>query len=1492
MIAHSHRIHARLTLIAAVLAAAGTAAAATAVEEAYWWQDEIRTAAFSLSRQRTGQVARWPRMTVPAGSATLPLPPATGPIVADGKLDEPAWKTATSFPVGPIFGPWRDGPFVLTVRACRDAKSLHLAVESPAPLTSLGSLAPKRELLTAMGRAYRLDEPGPLPGGAAGPQGRIIELSLPLGKAPKALSLSFPVEVVRAPGGNPPEALAALGLTKSVASSKKIQGGASAWLTPIAISLVPSPTRLQLSREVADNGAIRLSHELVDGKGVKQAATSVVSGGPDGVYPYAWQAKAGSQTFLAEGFFYVEPLPDGACASQETRQRHRRAYCAAREARAQAHRSLLDAPLLFVRREPYYAAHIYDDYYTWHPGGGIYVLENPSDPPSEHKVRALIDPTTEPTLGGGVYRDPDISWDGRRVLFAHKADKEAWTSIHEIGADGRNLRRLTGPKGYHDITPCYLPDGRIAFTSTRPKGRVPCFNSGVDTLHTMAPDGGEIRSISSNNVTEFDPSVLPDGRIIYGRWEYVDKTALYMQSLWTVFPDGTHETALFANNLAKPTALLDARAVPGSAAVVASLTPHNGQAVGAVGLIEHELGKNDLAAVTNFTPEYPVEMDQGLRTGPSNPWPLSADDVLINNNARGGHSILELISRDGGRELIYCDPNASCYSPMLAKPRPRPPVIGATDPGSDATGRFLVVDAYRGLTGVERGEIERLRIVEETARVSEVPPGGRWWNQAFLISWQGAYTVKNVLGVVPVHADGSAYFEAPAGRALYVEALDADGREIQRMRTYVQAVPGAMRSCVGCHESKHTAPPRRDRMPLALSGPPARPAPESWGSGYVDYATMVQPILDRHCVRCHGGPEGISGGIDLSGGWTRAFNLSYETLLKNNLVGFMRCHNSDVTSTVVLKPRTIGSGAAPLAELLLSGHKDRIKELTRRERELIFAWMDTNSNYYGTWDYTPFALCEAYASAATALAGQMKAAGCTKCHAAGHVGNDWINLTRPAMSRILRAPQAKAKGSPGLAWCRPRKAQQGLAVVKNDLPPDVFHPPSWPKRDPDGQPVISFASTEDPHYRKMLATIEDARRRALTRPRVDMPGARIVSGQCRLQAPMPLPESIGPLSATLIDGECVRLQWPQTAETIGLEFELHRAATADFAPNERTRIARVTGFRFLDVAAPSGVQHYALVPCSGDERGEPVRAAVTMPPASTPAAPTGLTATAGPLQVALQWLPVAQMPGRYHVYRARAGSTEYRQITGEPIAEATYCDTDVAVGVEHVYTVRAVSRRGILSEATTPASAAAKAVRREPIFSLNLSRDVAAAVSSGGPVKGKLHGGAKVAGGVLDLRQGGHVTFAHRGEFDAGPQFSLSLWVYLDKPTQMPVAVSCGRWQGSGWFLQQFGGGWRWYVGGAGCDGGKSTPGRWTHLAATFDGRVARLYQDGKQVGSQTCRPANATWPGPLFVGQYGPSPGPQYQVAGRIADVKLYRRALSAGEAAEQSEAGAPGGR
>ena len=244
--------------------------------------------------------------------------------------------------------------------------------------------------------------------------------------------------------------------------------------------------------------------------------------------------------------------------------------------------------------------------------------------------------------------------------------------------------------GQHDIAPAYLPDGRIVFLSTRPSGLVPCANEGVSILHVMNADGSDLHAISVNNVNEFDPSVLPDGRILFGRWEYVDKNALTIQSLWTVNPDGTQETAFYANNMVFPEAILDARPVPDSHLVVGTFAKHNSTPRGSIALVDPRMGKNDPRASTNLEhPEDPT-FDRG---DSCEPWPVTAQLFLFSGRPAGSaRNVLELIDPAGHRAVLLSDPDICLHSPMLIKPRPRPPVITDSIDRQARTGRFFLQD--------------------------------------------------------------------------------------------------------------------------------------------------------------------------------------------------------------------------------------------------------------------------------------------------------------------------------------------------------------------------------------------------------------------------------------------------------------------------------------------------------------------------------------------------------------------------------------------------------------------------------------------------------------------------------------------------------------------------------------------------------------------------------------------------------------------------------
>ena len=909
---------------------------------------------------------------------------------------------------------------------------------------------------------------------------------------------------------------------------------------------------------------------------------------------------------------------------------------------AETLRKNLDCPILFTKRGNYRGIHIYDTCYQWHPGGGIYVLENPSDPSEKHKIRAVIDEKSTNTLGKGMYFDPDLSYDAKKVLFCFKGEPKGSSSIYEIGIDGKGLRRITNPRadylpckedgkiksvyfGRHgslgaaqDLTPAYLPNGKIVFTTMRHNGLVPCNNTGVAILHVMDADGSNTYPISVNSETEFDPSLMLDGRILYGRWEYVDKTALTIQSLWTVYPDGTMETALYANNMVFPEAVLDSRQVFSDPSyIVSTFSKHNSTPRGTIALIDTRMGKNDPKAVFNFSDPKNPTRDTGEAC---EPYPITKDLILFSDR-NGGKNAIFLIQRNKDnaltRELLISDPKIDCHSPLLLKARPLPRMRPSqVDRGKDY-GFFLVQNVYEGMPKVPRGSVKQLRVIEEVSRVSKTPGGGPF-NQTFTISAALCWTAKNYLGVVPVESDGSAYFQVPAGKIVFLQALDAEGRCVRSMRTFIQAVPGTTRGCVGCHEDKKATFPPPKKPALAQRKAPEKPKDESWGSGPLDYPTMVQPVLNEHCVKCHGGEKGFAAGLDLTGGWTEYFNNSYHNLVSRRelqykatlIAGVCSMNGTAHYSSQIFPAYAIGSPAAPLGKVVVDGalgHKDRFK-MTRAQRDLILAWIDGNGPYHGTWNYTPRAFyLRDWSNARNQLVAEMKAAGCVKCHnTRGRFEPDWLNLEKPELSRILRAPLPKGRDGYGEALCRDAKVdafrrlrifstgryEHAVKPLKS-FPKQVWR--KWEKGVSSGKPVISFENTKNKHYQKMLDIITKARKAALANPRLDMPRGEVfaIAGRHRNIYPVRIPKELPKITAEQIPGGEVAVRWGLTVRTWGLFADIYRGDKPDFKISDKTKIARTELGAFFDRSElPAGDYYYAVVFDNGEKRSQPVRVGV------------------------------------------------------------------------------------------------------------------------------------------------------------------------------------------------------------------------------------------------------------------------------------------------------------
>ncbi len=641
--------------------------------------------------------------------------------------------------------------------------------------------------------------------------------------------------------------------------------------------------------------------------------------------------------------------------------------------------------LLLVKRAPGSYTHMSDQYFGWfsRPGGGLYIMKNfRTDNPSLH---CLTDQLPE----GSIIR-PDISYDGKRVLFAHckhypgladeanKLDKsnvpeDAFYHLYEMNLDGTGLRQLTHGK-YDDFDGRYLPDGRIVFLSTRRGQYVQCTTGtalasldgqnpdsyvrcgggperpvAVYTLHVMDTDGKELKQISPFEMFEWTPSIDEAGRIIYARWDYVDRYNMPYMSLWSTMPDGTAAQAIFGNYMRNPHCFFEARSIPGSQKLIFTASGHHAMTGGCLVLLDPNKGADAKGAMTRLTPEVCFPEAEGWpQTYYVNPYPLSENHYLT---AWSGSRLppgtprpiwsmpgpindlgVYLFDAFGNLELIYRDPEISSMYPLPIRGRQKPPVINSlVDWQGRQESRMMVLNVYEGLESVEPGTIDRLRLVGVPVKTH---PTMNYPVMGVTADDPG----KFVMGTVPVEEDGSAYFRAPSGVAFFMQALDQQGMAVQTMRSATYLQPGQSYTCIGCHEHRNTAPP--NIQPLATLRPPSKITPGVEGSWPLDYQVMVQPVLETNCVSCHQ-PDGEDPTLDLTA------EKSYDTLVSYGSPS-LRDH---VGASYAAGRSIAGAGPAQtsaLLKLLEEGHYD--VRLTEADRQRLITWMDTYAQRLGSFD--------------------------------------------------------------------------------------------------------------------------------------------------------------------------------------------------------------------------------------------------------------------------------------------------------------------------------------------------------------------------------------------------------------------------------------------------------------------------------------------------------------------------------------------------------------
>jgi len=750
----------------------------------------------------------------------------------------------------------------------------------------------------------------------------------------------------------------------------------------------------------------------------------------------------------------------------------------------------------------------------------------------------LFDPARPDQPARVIYEDPaatifdmTLSYDARTIFFSARSDgaQGGW-HIYEIGIDGKNLRQITHGES-SNISPVLLPNGQIMFVSTRSGSFAQCQPVHSGHLFVMNRDGTNVRKVSANIDSDHSPQVLNDGRVLFSRWDYgIEKNVFSRQALWAMNPDGTGLELFFGNTIEDPCSFWTGVAIPRRPEVVCVFGPHHGAQAGSVGLVWNRLGP-ETPRGEGFrwvTRELPSHGDISFSHGYSRPFPVHECLFVVSYGGDGQmQNRLYLLDDRGNKKCIYEDAQLGCWNPLLVRPREVPPVVvprcenpqfvyrdveqSNRGPDDGPTATLAVQDVYQGVSShIRRGEVGYIQVMEQVQKSRPRHPVTAWSTVAPIIG-RGTQHVRRLVGVVPVEPDGSAHFVVPALRSISLNLLDGDGKVLMAMGSDMHVMPEEKRSCIGCHETRHSdglppsgravAPPSPAwQASLAARRPPSIPQRPDWGTyGIIDFSKVIQPVLDKHCVKCHSGPT-PDAALDLSGDKTRFFNMAYDNLIERLLVDWFSPFAQSVDENT---PKMHGALISRLREYI-DTDKHYGAKLSLEERQRIYAWIDANVPYYGSYAHNRLRAHRAGARDGWDIANpqgwfqkDLKPVferRCLECHRRTVCAQTAFYGTRiPVTSRIW-TEQALNEHA---LWCG---EQVETFLIGPELRINLTHP-EWSLmltaplaeqagglglcKTEDGTPYV-FKDAADSDYQRMLTAICQGREELLAYPRADM----------------------------------------------------------------------------------------------------------------------------------------------------------------------------------------------------------------------------------------------------------------------------------------------------------------------------------------------------------------------------------------------------------------------
>lgn len=603
----------------------------------------------------------------------------------------------------------------------------------------------------------------------------------------------------------------------------------------------------------------------------------------------------------------------------------------------------------------------------------------------EGKLATLYQPP-----GASLVNDLELHWNADKLLFSMPDANRNW-QLHELKlaslthyASELPPRQLTPGihPDVHNYDGIYTPGGEIIYLSTAPLQGVPCNTSViVGMMYKMGPNGEHIRQLTFEQDHDYTPSVLNDGRVLYLRWDYTDTPHVWNRLLMSMNPDGTGQMEYTGANSYWPNAMFFARAIPDHPTkVVTIVTGHHEGRVGELFIFDPAKGRRETEGVVQRIPKSgppvlpKIEDKLTEHSWPKflHPWPLSEKYFLVTckpePDALWGVYLVDVFDN---MTLVKEEEGVALLEPVPLWPRALPPVIVDKVQAERQDALVYMEDIYTGpgLRGVPPGTVKALRLFTYHFGYQRLA------GIDHRVGADGPWEAKRVLGTVPVESDGSALFRVPAKTPISLQPIDAEGKAVALMRSWMSAQPGENVSCVGCHDHQSTAPPITiKRMALTQAAreiTPWRGPPRGFS-----FTREVQPVLDKYCVGCHDGGAHVREGTkaalpdlrreqggfvvyrggqldsqfirgerrELLGKYGAVFDPSYAALRQFVRVGGLE---SDLH---LLPPREFAADTSELIQMLTKGHYN--VKLDAEAWDRLVTWIDLNAPCHGTWSET------------------------------------------------------------------------------------------------------------------------------------------------------------------------------------------------------------------------------------------------------------------------------------------------------------------------------------------------------------------------------------------------------------------------------------------------------------------------------------------------------------------------------------------------------------